>query len=331
MRPELAKAFQEAMRDITSNIRLASVRAAIDSRDMEAMYRALNLSPKFYQPLAEAMRASYIGGGNGLLTAMPLIADPNGIGPLQIRFDGRSLRSEEWLRTKSASRIDDLIDGSREAVQRSLEAGRILGHGTDRMALDLAGRMDGGARRGGLVTLNRPQADAVIAARDDLANLNKRYFTRERRDRRFDAQVRRAIESGKPLPQATIDKIAGRYSDRLLQLRAQNIARTETVGALNAGRIEGVQQLIDEGAVASQDVRKVWNWSGKSNPREWHRDMHGDEVDVDEKFTTPKGNQIAYPCDPDAPAIETVSCGCYLEMRIDYIAAYGRTKRTAAV
>ena len=331
MRPSMARAFRDAIRDQINATTIRKVERAIARGDVEAIYRALNLTPEFYGPIAEALRSTYIAGGNGVLSAIPAMADPDGVGSLVIRFSGRSERAEAWLADKSSRLITLISDGQKSAVRAVLEQGQIDGRGARNIALDIVGRMDGGVRKGGIVGLNGPQANAVIAARDDLETLNGRYFTRTKRDKRFDATVRRAIKSGKPIPKSTIDKITGRYSDRLLKLRGDTIARTETIGALNAGRIEGVQQMIDQGAVDAQDATLVWHQSGKADPRHWHVRMEGQSVPVGGTFITPIGNPIKHPCDPDAPPVETVSCGCFIEIKIDYIGALRRKSKMARV
>jgi len=67
----------------------------------------------------------------------------------------------------------------------------------------------------------------IIDELSDPARMSK-YFTRTRRDKRFDAIVRRAMSCGQPALHVGIDRIASRYSGRLMALRGETIARTKS-------------------------------------------------------------------------------------------------------
>jgi len=73
------------------------------------------------------------------------------------------------------------------------------------------------------------QEDHVHNIIDELSDpaLMSNYFTRTRRDKRFDGIVRQAMSCGQPVGQLYIDRMAGRYSDRLLALRGETIARSK--------------------------------------------------------------------------------------------------------
>ena len=120
-----------------------------------------------------------------------------------------------------------------------------------------------GASKGGIIGLTERQAGYVVNARRQLEELDAGYFERKLRDRRFDRTVAKAIREGKPLAQSDIDRIVGRYSDRLLFYRGETIARTEGLTALNAGRHEGIQQLAER---AGLRVRLFYGPDGKHAP-----------------------------------------------------------------
>lgn len=210
----------------------------------------------------------------------------------------------------------------RETLQAGLEAGRNP-RGT---ALEVIGRIDRASKRrtGGIVGLTRGQAGYVAAARAELADpdLMANYLTRARRDRRFDGIVRRAMRDGRPVAQADIDRIAARYSDRLLAYRGDVIARTETLTSLSAAREEAMRQLIDTGAIRADQVTKVWRATGDGRTRDTHQAMNGQKARIDGLFTTPTGFRMAHPGDTShgAPGSETIQCRCYMEFKVDYFA-----------
>ena len=117
-----------------------------------------------------------------------------------------------------------------------------------------------------------------------------------------------------------ITRMTGRYSDRLLLLRGETIARTETMGALNQGQIETMQQAIDKGIVNADVVVKVWRSSNDEDVRYSHSVLHGQSVGINETFVSPSGALLRFPGDPQAPVSEIANCRCWLETKIDFFA-----------
>jgi hypothetical protein len=165
----------------------------------------------------------------------------------------------------------------------------------------------------------------VPGLRQELADPStaSHYFTRTLRDKRFDGIVRRAIADGRPVAQVDIDRMAARYSDRLLALRGETIARTETLKALNAGRQEALDQLIENpnNDVRAEDVVRAWDSTGDGRTRETHAAADGQVAAQGVPFTV-GGYSMMYPGDTSlgAPAGETVNCRCYSDVRIDFFA-----------
>lgn len=153
----------------------------------------------------------------------------------------------------------------------------------------------------------------------------RNYLTRGRRDARFDRLVRQAIQEGRPVSRADVDRIVGRYKDRLLLLRGETIARNETLGALNAGKEEGIRQLVESGKIQRSQVKKIWRATGDDRTRDSHLALNGVEVGLDEPFISPlTGAQMMFPHDISrgAPASEIIQCRCFYEVKIDYLAPF---------
>ncbi len=55
------------------------------------------------------------------------------------------------------------------------------------------------------------------------------------------------------------------YSDRLLKLRADTIARTETAHAVEAAKTEAFQQYVDKSGVPEQYIIRRWDHPGGRN------------------------------------------------------------------
>ena len=165
-----------------------------------------------------------------------------------------------------------------------------------------------------------PQELYIANARRELAEGQYgAYFQRERRDRRFDATIRRAEREGRALTRQEIERISGRYSDRLLQLRGETIARTETLTGLRAAQYEAAKQLVASGKVPRNAVRLVWRATFDGRTRDSHATLHGESTGIDEPFVSPlTGARLRYPGDPQGGAKEVINCRCALRVRVDY-------------
>ena len=146
------------------------------------------------------------------------------------------------------------------------------------------------------------------------------YFTRARRDKRLDGIVSRAMAEGVPVKASDIDTIAARYSDRLLQLRGETIARTEAITALRAGQLESMMEAQEQAGFTAQESQKVWDDTGDGATRPSHRHADGQKVSIDQPFTV-GGYRLMYPGDSrmGAPAEETINCRCAVRYEVDFI------------
>jgi hypothetical protein len=145
-------------------------------------------------------------------------------------------------------------------------------------------------------------------------------LSRARRDKHFDAAVRKAIEAGKPLRADAVAKITGRYSDGLLKLRADTIGLHETFAALGASKDIAFHQQIEKGNVRANTVTKTWKHTPQEHPRIQHIAMQGQTVRFDQPFMAPDGTAIPYPHAPGVPARHTLGCKCFAEYKIDLVA-----------
>lgn len=191
------------------------------------------------------------------------------------------------------------------------------------MALDVVGRINRATQRreGGIIGLTSQQASYVSNARAQLETLDAGYFDRKLRDKRFDRVVQRSIRDGKALSRADIDRITGRYADRLLAHRGEVLARTESIAALHAGQFEAARQLVDSGKVRADQITKVWDATGDARTRASHMAMDGQAVGLNEPFITPGGYRMMHPHDASlgAPADEIIQCRCFMAIRVKYL------------
>ncbi|RZZ90599.1 phage minor head protein [Pseudoxanthomonas winnipegensis] len=339
LEPPIAKAFLQAVAQVRGKAVVPLIAELLQAGRVDEVMQVLGLDEAQFTDLGEALRDAYKAGGQQATTEMPRIRlslDPGITGSYQprsqspvltIRFDLRNPVAEQWVREASSKLITEILDSQREAIRNTLAQGIAAGRNPRQTALDIVGRTaETGRRSGGIVGLTSQQAGFVSNVRAELASgdpkLMGHYFTRGRRDRRLDGIVRRAIAAGKPVGQADIDKIAGRYADRLLQLRGDMIARTESIASMAAGREEGYRQQIAAGNLDPENVTGTWDTAGDNHVRHSHAAMNGQQRKFGQPFQSPSGAQMLYPGDTSQGAgpEEIIGCRCHKQYRINMAA-----------
>ena len=324
--PSVRSEFVAAMRQARAGVDMKALEAAIARGDVDAAFRALRFDAADLFKTDTAITAAMTAGGNYQMGAFQHATRRAPIANRVVQsFGGRNERAERIALELGSKLVTEVLDDKRVLIAQTIRGGLQAGAGPLRTALDIGGRVVNGTRQGGLVGLHSTQAEYVQSMRGELTDPDRmaNYFTRTRRDKRFDGIVRRAIADGKPVGQADIDRMAGRYSDRLLALRGETIARTETLKALNAGRQEALDQLIENpnNDVRAEDVVRAWDSTGDGKTRETHATADGQVAAQGVPFTV-GGFQMMYPGDTSlgAPAGETANCRCYSDVRIDFFA-----------
>lgn len=330
--PALRQAFVEAIADIRSRITLRLLIERLERGDVQGAMDMLHIEREAFGQLEIAIANAYHGGGMAMAEDLRL-RDPEG-NRVVFRFGVRNLEAERWLTEHSGAMITRLIDDQLNGVRTALTEGLARGDNPRTTALDIIGRANRitGRREGGIIGLTAAQERFVAAARAELLSGDRaqmeHYLTRQRRDRRFDAAIRKAIAAGKALTVADVGKIVGRYSERLLALRGEMLARTETMIALGKSRDDAILQAIESGKVEADLVTKHWRSAGDDRVRHTHRALDGSAVPFARVFTSPSGAVLRFPGDPAAPASEIVGCRCTVEYRIDYTERLLRQRRT---
>lgn len=326
LEPRLAKAFKESIADIRSNVALKRIVEALEKNDISAAIDAMNIDRAAYAPVQRAISDAYAAGGATTVAAMPRLLDRSGA-RVVVRFDVRNVRAENWLRDKSSTLVTNILDDQRSSLRTAIEAGYRRGDGPRKIALDLVGRVNraSGKREGGLIGITSQQAAFSQTARAELtsgdAALLRSYLERSRRDKRFDSIVLEAMKTGEPIPAGTADRMIAAYENRLLDLRSEMIARTETVEAVNAANLEAFSQGLEKTGYTTSAVTRVWRSAHDDRVRHTHAGMDGQEVQgMDAPFVSPSGAQLMYPGDTSLGAgpSETIGCRCSVEINLDF-------------
>lgn len=304
---KILKAFLDGVRGITDSVRIGRLTDAVSRGDYDDVLREVDIDDAAFDGFRRALVDEYTRSGIDVITDIK--------SPIPVRWNSASPYAELYART-ATGHITEITTQMRRAVQGAVADGIAFGRGANRVALDIAGRVGAdGRRHGGMIGLNEPQSKWVEGMRQKLSGVPDwpSIQNNTRRDRRYDAQIRKAWENKQPLSQAQIDKILGRYNDRLLMSRAETIARTERGYAVNAAAMDAWRMSADRVGIPHSEIAKTWYHSHRQmTPRISHLAAHKETVIG---LDTPFSNGIIYPHDPYLPASEVVNCDCKVRMK----------------
>lgn len=311
----LRRRFVDAVYQIRSDVDLQRLESALEQRDLDSAMNVVAPDPAAMTPASEELRTAYIETGTVLATA---VSPSLRRGRLPLRFDIRRDAAAQWIRDSSLGLLTAVTEDQREIIRELLFSSVQDGRRPRTMALDLVGRVNAltGRREGGVLGLSLPYARAVERARRELTSGTDdlgAYLRRTRRDRRFDALVEGAIERGERLSRSDVDKIVGRYSERLLESRGQLVAQNEIAEAMRAAEREVVEQLIEREGIAPGRVYKIWKSRRDERTRNSHEKIHNTRRRLDERFD----NGLLHPHEVGAPAREKVGCRCRVEYEVE--------------
>ncbi len=332
--PEMERAFLESIADIKSEIALREIVELLERGDVAGAVEALHIDQAAFRPLSEAVRQAFNQGGMLTVGGLPRLSDPVG-GRVVVRWDAQNQRAEAIIRDMSSKLITSVSEQTKEAVREVIVGRYAEGQGPRAIALDIVGRQNraNGVREGGVLGLNRPQTELIERTRINLLSgdpeMMRKYLTLKTRDKRLDGAVKRAIEAGKPLDAATLDKVLTRLRDRNLRLRGEMIARTETATSVMSAKHEAYQQGLDAAGRDASLVTRKWRSAGDGRVRHTHIVLNGQEVrGMDLAFQSPSGAMLRYPGDQSlgAGGSEITGCRCDVEYNFDFSEAYARSR-----
>lgn len=320
--PAIRRAFERGVAQIRDAASLKKIADALASGDIEQVLRIVDIDPAAFGELRAAILKVYGESGISTIAGQTWIY-PDGTRAV-VRWNSLSPRAEEFARQIGTGLIQGITDDMAAAVRNAVADGYAFGRSYNRIALDIVGRVDANGRRsGGIIGLSAPQEQWVRNMRrylevwPDWPSISRMT----RRDKRFDKIIREAYEQGKPLTQAQIDKIIGRYSDRLLQTRGLTIARTETRKAAEEGKYEAWKQGLEKTGVPERFVIREWKHTGRAvKDRVDHMAMSGTMVrGLQVPFVFPDGAAMLHPHDTSfgAGARHVINCMCECRFKVD--------------
>ncbi len=123
-------------------------------------------------------------------------------------------------------------------------------------------------------------------------------------------EVAAGVNAGDSIPElaARVDAVLSTTDSERWPNRATTVARTEAIGAMNAGRSDAFSILAGESDVP---MEKIWLATDDTRTRHTHREADGQRVPEGSPFTV-GGFDLRFPGDPMGPAQEVINCRCTL-------------------
>jgi hypothetical protein len=274
--PKLAKAILELIKKMQDSIDLDAVIAALKAGDVAKVAALITAAETAASEAAIVTAIQDAAWAAGALTATM----SGNFSTVAFAFDRLNPRLIDWLKAYSFGLIKEIKATTREAIREKLMAGMTAGDNPITTARDIKT----------VVGLTRRQAKAVENYRKELESFHlkrsakayglgnkidrvngRQVFKpgedgtpkdgidqRRLRDFRSDGKLKAAMETGKPLTPAQIDKMVAAYSRKYQQYRAQTIARTEALRTTNFGVQDAWRQIIEKGGAPEALVRRKW-------------------------------------------------------------------------
>lgn len=320
--PGIAKAILTALEKQGDDIDLDMLAEALATGNLQAV---LDMLAGTLGGVADALQDVVWAGGAYAAAAVPVrgtVFHFNRLNPVLV----------DWLQSYTFGLIREVDKGTTEAIRDQLLQGMRSGKGPRQQAKEIKQ----------VVGLTQRQANAVANFRKELETFHMRssaagwnlgakidrrnqaqvfrpdaqgkpkdkILERRLRDFRYDGQLARSMNEGKALTPAQVDKMVGAYARKYRKYRAETIARTESMRALNMGIQEGWRQAVMEGKVEEHLIRRFWKVARDERLCELCAPIPGYNkkgVALGQPFTTPSGPRTLPPVHP--------SCRCHIFIR----------------
>lgn len=296
----IRRAFREFLDDMRSEAVLREVRTALEQSGVGA---ALQIIDSYVARLGLAAPAVFraVGAAEAAALSRRMRAARAGVA---VMFDPTDPRAVTVQRRNQLEFVQQFTVQQRAATRAALVEALQTGAGTVETARAFRDS----------IGLTEYQRQTVARYRRLLEQGDAAALDRELRDRRFDPSVRAAVEDGEPLGARRIARMVERYRARLLQMRAETIARTETASAVGLARDQALTQVSERTGMTEDNIVQTWRATRDRRTRDTHAMMDGQQRRRGQAFESPSGARMMFPGDSSlgAPASEIINCRCVL-------------------
>lgn len=204
---------------------------------------------------------------------------------LSLLFDPGDPRAARLMQRNKLQLITGLTRQARESVRRALVAGLQQGLGPRAIA--------------------RMFRNAIGLTAQQLQHLT--IFERGQRQLRTDDLELPEAERPPIFNDEHINRIVDRQADHLVRVRAEAIARTESLRVVGQARDQALRQALETTGQSAQLTGKEWHSHRDARTRDDHANANGQRRRLDDAFDV-GGEQLMQP--GDGSARQSVNCRC---------------------
>lgn len=278
LEPDIAAAILKALNDQKEGVSLDAIAEALEQGNVQKVLDLLSID-EFKVAAGDFGHSLANAAWKGGALAATQIGEMQAIKEVRFGFEQLNPTLVNWLQTYQLGLIRQINDGTREGIRQALADNMIKGANprdaardvrqviglTNKQAqavLNFRKELEGfhqGAPSGYNLGAKIDRVNGAQVFKPDAEGLPKDGITERRlRDFRYDGQLKRAAETGKPLTQAQIDKMVDAYARKYLKYRSETIAISEATRATSVGVQDAWRQAIESGKVNEDLVRRSW-------------------------------------------------------------------------
>ena len=323
-RRKIRGAYIRAVIEKMTQVHLGEFQQRIDDGDIEGAVAMLAIDNELIDDVVEEIRIAY--RKHGQIAIKDLRPPPNIRRVRSAAFTFSVLgnpRAEEWILQESSNLIVEVVEQQRAMARRVISENVARGNNPREVAIQIVGRYNRVTRKreDGIIGLTNAQKDWVNNMKLELeTGQYGAYLQRKLRDKRFDSTVRRYAKADEIIPFEHRKKIVLAYQRRALKYRADVIARTESLRAMNVAKRDAIEGVIANGGIKDRNnASRVWQATlGSPRTRDTHAEAHGQKRQIDQPFDI-GGYPMMYPGDPMGPPKESIQCRCTTLSVVDWI------------
>lgn len=304
------------------NVKMGLLIEAIEAGDIDRIMELLGVTRESMSAVLASITDTFIAAGLAQVNKIPKAI----IG--QASFGMGNQQVVDFLQARQYDLIKRITEEQRQVIRSILsDVATKRQNPMDAVKTMIGTKGPTGKRIGSAVGLSEPQLEYVKNARAELSDPStmRKYLQRTRRNKQLDRIVRKALKDGVPLAPEDIDRLTAAYTDRLLRLRAETIARTEHKSATEDARLASLRHMVESGKITEDQITRIWDatdakGSTGGKTRDSHREMDGQRVvGLSTPFRTPDGYEMMFPGDGSkALAKHVANCRCTMRIEIDY-------------
>lgn len=298
--PSVRQAFLDALARVKDATQQQALDDAIARQDVGAAMRALGLGGEQQTgtALPAALDQAIVPGLQRATLLAGIATGPKTLigAAARMRFDITNPKTAEFIHNYNFGMIRQISDDTREGIRQVIENAFAFGGHPYEQARTIRES----------IGLTQTQAGAVANFERMLRAGDRTALTRNLRDARHDRTLNRILGSDQNLSDAQISTMVGRYRTRMIQMRAQTIARTETIRASNAAQNLAWEQAADKGLLDRTTVRRFWLVTPDDRLCPYCEAVPGlneDGVALGDYFDTPLGPVLFGPLHPNCRCI----------------------------